>query len=85
MQIEDIPNGRPGVLEVLESFLSSAESFLDDRADETRGPAPPEPVFLIISPPTFSDVLPGTGDGAAEPFDAPTFLICARTCRSCLS
>ena len=44
-------------------------------------PPPPEPVLLIDSPPA-SDVLPGTGDGADDPFDAPTFLICARTCKS---
>lgn len=75
---------RPGVLGMLASFLGSGESFREDKADDTRGPPPPEPVLLIISP-AFSDVLPGTGEGAADPFDAPTFLICALTCRSCRS
>lgn len=39
---------------------------------------PPEPVLLIDSPPGFSDVLPGTGEGAFD-FETPTFRICART------
>lgn len=38
-------------------------------------PAPPEPVLLIDSPPAESAALPGTGDGAADVFDTPTFLI----------
>jgi len=67
--------GRPGVPGTPESFLGSGESFLDDKADATRGIPPPEPVLRISSPPADSDVLPGTGDGAADPFDTPTLRI----------
>jgi hypothetical protein len=34
----DIPIERPGVFGMLASFLGSGESFLDERADDTRGP-----------------------------------------------
>lgn len=89
--------GRP---EVEDSFLGNGESFREDSADGTRGPGtwsalltamtdhlppPPEPVLLIPSPPVDSELFHGTGDGAADPLETPTFLICARTWRSCLS
>jgi len=74
--------GRP---EVEDSFLGNGESFREDSADGTRGPPPPEPVLLIPSPPVDSELFHGTGDGAADPLETPTFLICARTWRSCLS
>jgi hypothetical protein len=85
---------RPGVPGMFPSFFGIGESFLADSDDGTR-PAYvslsyfvywvdrplPEPVLLIDSPPAFSDVLPGTGDGAFD-FEAPTFRICARTWES---
>lgn len=67
--------GRLGVPGILGSFPGTGESFRDDRADANRGPPPPEPVLRIASPPADSDVLPGIGDGAADPFDTPTFRI----------
>jgi hypothetical protein len=45
--------------------------------DEINPPPPPDPVLLIASP--ANSVLPGIGDGADEPFDTVTFLICKRT------
>jgi hypothetical protein len=51
------------------------------RGTDIAGSPPPEPVLLMDSPPVVSDVLPGTGDGAAD-LVAPTFRICARTCDS---
>ena len=96
-----IPIARPGVFGMLPSFFDKRESFLVERAEGIRGPAdneplnckracadlppPPDPVLLIVSPPPVSGVLLGTGDGAKEPFDTVTFLICARTCESCRS
>lgn len=73
--IDTLPVGRLGVPGTLGSFLGTGESFRDDRADANRGPPPPEPVLRIASPPADSDVLPGIGDGAADPFDTPTFRI----------
>lgn len=95
--VSNIPMARPGVGGMLDG---TEVSLRPDRAEVTRGPdmsdscllggncdepAPPEPVLLIDSPPAESAVLPGTGDGAADVFDTPTFLICARTCDNCLS
>lgn len=68
--------GMPGMPGMPASFFGTGESLRADKDAGTR--PPPEPVLLIDSPPTFSDVLPGTGDGAFD-FDAPTFRICART------
>jgi len=59
------------------SFFGIGESLLVDKDEGTRGP--PDPVLFIISPAPVSDVLPGTGDGASDPFETPTFRICART------
>jgi hypothetical protein len=89
-----LPTGVLGTFSVLET----GKSFLVDKAEDARAPVycefpyglkkwsvkppPPEPVLPINSPPEVSYVLPGTGDGAADPFVAPTFLICARTCDS---
>ena len=89
--LKPLPAGRPGVPGTLGSFLGIGESLRDDRADAIRGPAlcelpwvyqllgsrppPPEPVLRIASPPADSDVLPGTGEGAADPLVVPTFRI----------
>lgn len=56
--------------------LGMGDSFRVDKDEGTRCPATPDPVF-IVSP--VSDMLPGTGDGADDPFEAPTLRICART------
>lgn len=50
-------------------------SFLRRYKKAFDSPPPPEPVLRIASPPADSEVLPGTGDGAADPFCTPTFRI----------
>lgn len=88
--VREIGGGTLGVLGTLASFFGGiGESLPFDKEDcirpavvsvvcQTNGlldPPPPEPVLLIDSPPVaVSEMLPGTGDGAAD-FEAPTFRI----------
>ena len=66
------------VIGILDSPFGIGESLRVERDDGTR--PPPEPVLLIDSPPV-SEILPGTGDGAAD-FATVTLRIWARTWES---
>ena len=69
-KVRDI-DGAPLLVVVLDSAFGTGESLRVERDEGTR--PPPEPVLLIDSPPV-SDMLPGTGDGAAD-LAAPTLRI----------
>lgn len=61
--VREIAGAPLAVVGVLDSAFGMGESLRVDRDEGTR--PPPEPVRLMDSPPV-SDMLPGTGDGAAD-------------------